>query len=362
MTSARGRLPLMALAGVSLLAALWGGLGRLGWPLPRLGAAAVLEHGPLMVVGFLGTLISLERAVALRRRWAYAAPLLAGLGALALLLGLPVHVGHALMAAGSAMLFWVFAMLAWRQPAAHLATMGIGAALWLAGILLWHAGQPLYRVSPWWAGFLVLTIAGERLELSRLLPVSAWGRAGFLLATAVFLAGLLVGLGPFAAGVRLSGVGLLGLALWLLRHDIAWQTLRRAGRPRFMAVCLLSGHLWLALGGLLWVFFGRFFVAGPYYDAMLHAVFLGFVFSMIFGHAPIILPAVLGVGMAFRRAFYLHWALLHLSLLLRIGGDLAEWMPGQRWGGLGNVLAILLFLGNTVRAVAAGPGGTHEPD
>lgn len=31
-------------------------------------------------------------------------------------------------------------------------------------------------------------------------------------------------------------------------------------------------------------------VAGPLYDAMLHTFFLGFVFGMIFGHAPIIFP------------------------------------------------------------------------
>jgi hypothetical protein len=89
---------------------------------------------------------------------------------------------------------------------------------------------------------------------------------------------------------------------------------------------------------------------------------VGFVFSMIFGHAPIILPSVLGIALPFHRTFYAHWALLHLSLVLRVGGDLAGWMPGQQWGGLGNALAILLFLANTVRAVAAGQGGLSESD
>ena len=39
-----------------------------------------------MVSGFLGTLIMLERAVALKQRWMYAVPLFAGLGWLAMLL------------------------------------------------------------------------------------------------------------------------------------------------------------------------------------------------------------------------------------------------------------------------------------
>ncbi len=355
------RLPFMALAGLSLLAALWGGLIRLGWPLPLVPTLPP-NHGPLLVTGFLGTLIGLERAVALKRRWPYGAPLLSGLGSLALLAGLNVHLGHGLMAAGGGFLIAVFVLLWRQQPTLYLATMGLGAVLWVAGTLLWHGGFALYQVAPWWIGFLVLTIAGERLELSRLLRLGAGSRAAFVTAVGLFLLGLLASFSVFAPGIRVAGVGLIALAAWLLRHDIAWRTLDRPGRPRFMAICLLSGHLWLGIGGVLWLLFGNVFAAGPYYDAMLHAIFLGFVFSMIFGHAPIILPSVLGVGLPFRRAFYCHWALLHASLALRVGSNLALWPPGQRWGGLGNALAILLFLANTVGAIVAGEGGQHEPE
>jgi hypothetical protein len=240
--------------------------------------------------------------------------------------------------------------------------MTLAAVLWVAGTVLWHLGFPFYRVVPWWAGFLVLTIAGERLELSRVLRVSSWARAEFLLWIALFVFGLVVGLGSFTAGVWLGGAGLLGLAGWLLRHEIAWRTLRRPGGPRFMGICLLSGHLWLAVAGALWMAYAHGFAAGPYYDAMLHAVFLGFVFSMIFGHALIILPSVLGVALPFRRVFYAHWALLHGSLLLRVVGDLAVWTPGQRWGGLGNAVAIVLFLISSAVAASVGQEGRREPD
>jgi hypothetical protein len=83
----------------------------------------------------------------------------------------------------------------------------------------------------------------------------------------------------------------------------------------------------------------------------LHAIFLGFVFSMIFAHAPIILPTITGLALPFQNIFYLHAGLLHLSLLLRIVGDLSLTLSLQRWGGLLNALAILLFLVNNVRAV-----------
>jgi hypothetical protein len=57
------------------------------------------------------------------------------------------------------------------------------------------------------------------------------------------------------------------------------------------------------------------------------------------------------MNMAFLRSFYLHVILLHLSLLLRVTGDLVNVPSAQKWGGALNALAILLFLVNSVRAV-----------
>lgn len=75
--------------------------------------------------------------------------------------------------------------------------------------------------------------------------------------------------------------------------------------------------MWLGIGGGLSLVFGAQ-VAGPRYDAVLHVVFVGFVISMIFGHAPIIFPAILGVPINFQPAFYIHLVLLHASLALRV--------------------------------------------
>ena len=64
------RMVLVAVAMTALLAGLWAGLLRLGWPWPILRSTLLVNHGPLMVSGFLGTLISLERAVAVSGLWA----------------------------------------------------------------------------------------------------------------------------------------------------------------------------------------------------------------------------------------------------------------------------------------------------
>ncbi len=87
---------------------------------------------------------------------------------------------------------------------------------------------------------------------------------------------------------------------------------------------------------------------------MLHMIFMGFVFSMIFGHAPIIVPALLGVQVPYTPLFYIHLSLLHLSLLLRMAGDLLLWLPGRRWGGMLNGVVVVLFLLVTAGTVMYG--------
>jgi hypothetical protein len=122
---------------------------------------------------------------------------------------------------------------------------------------------------------------------------------------------------------------------------------------RYIARCLYAGFIWLIIGGGMMLGIGAQY-AGPYYDAVLHIVFVGFVMSMIFGHAPIIFPAILQLQIIFQPAFYLHLLLLHLSLSVRVAGDMAS-APGIRqWGGLLNEVAIVLFLVTTGYAVWKG--------
>lgn len=344
------RLPLVALAMGALLLGMWEGLLRLGWGVEPLRPLWPMLHGPLMVCGFLGTLIGLERAVGTGRRWAYAAPVLAAVGAVVALAGLTAWLGPLLIVLSSAVLVAVMGLL-WRlHPGQDATVMWLGSGLWLIGNLLWLAGWPVPLVVPWWIGFLVLTIAGERLELSRMLRLSRRVQLLFGSLVGVVTGGILLTAFVYGPGVRVMGVGLMGMALWLMRYDIARRRLKAGGQARFIAVCLLLGCVWLAVGGLLAVIYGGI-MAGPDYDAMLHAVFLGFVFGMIFAHAPIVFPAVLHRPMRYTPVFYSHLLLLQASLLLRVSGDLLLWWPGRLWGGLLNVIVLLLFIVNTAVAL-----------
>jgi hypothetical protein len=140
------------------------------------------------------------------------------------------------------------------------------------------------------------------------------------------------------------GVLLVLCAAWLARFDLATRTVRGKGLTRYIALCLLTGYAWLALSGVVLAASGGSAGTRELWDAALHAFFLGFVFSMVFGHAPVILPAVMRVAFPFSAALYVPLAALHATLALRIAGDLAA-MPGLRAaGGIGGAASIALFI------------------
>jgi len=341
-------LPFILLSILALILALWAGLLRLGWAIPAVDNLALL-HGPLMVSGFLGVLIPLERAVAIRRKWMFAVPAVTGLGWISMFF-MPSF-GAVLLTIGSLGALAILGFMVRREPHIHTVIMGLGVLAWVVGNALWMIGLPVFQIVFWWMGFLVLTIGGERLELSRVLRPTPWQIRLFCGVVALFIAGMLLVSIDQLFGSRLFGLALIGLSLWFLRFDLARRNIRHP-KPltRYIALCLFGGYIWLGISGVIFLTFGALF-AGPLYDAALHSVFIGFVIAMIFGHAPIIFPAILGKQITFYRAFYLHLGLLHLSLLTRIIGDLSGNLPVRQWGGLFNEVAILLFLGMTIYSI-----------
>ena len=345
------RLGLLGLAGAALLAGLTGALVLLGLSMPTDAARLAGAHGLLMTLGFLGTLIALERAVALDRRWGYLAPLAAGFGGVSLIAGLPVGISAVLLTVGGAVFVAMYVAFDRIERSLHTSVQAVGALAWLVAALLLVWGRSVSAVVPWLATFLVLTIGGERLELSRLTRLSERARRAFIGATALFSAGVVATLIAPDAGIRLAGAGLLALAVWLVRNDVARRTVRTPGVTRFVALSLLAGYAWLAVAGACWLTFGSA-GDGPAFDTMLHAIFLGFVISMVFGHAPVILPAVLRTPLPYHPGFYAHLGLLHAGLLLRIvGGDVLGSIVAWQAGGVLNVSALVLFVASSMVAI-----------
>ena len=324
------------------------GLVRIGYELPALVTERAALHGPILAAGVLGTLIALERAAAISAvtgrslTLAHLAPLASGLGTALLLVSGATPPAQLLLAIGAAGLLGTNLEMVRRQPTLDVGVMAIGAVFLLVANTAWLAGRPIPLLVHWWMAFLLLTIVGERLELAKMRRLSQGAVWAFGLIVAAYVGAMVLIALDADLGIRLSGLAMLGLAAWLLRYDIAWLTVRRPGLPRFVAVCLLAGYGWLVVGGVIAVANGMLW-AGPTYDAMLHAILLGFVFSMIFGHAPIIFPAILGLRVGFHPLAYVPLALLQVSVAVRVVGDVGFDAQVRQLGGLLGVIAIALY-------------------
>ena len=354
---------LLPVAMASLLAGIWAGLVRLSWPLPSPDHLAAL-HGPLMVGGFLGTLIGLERATALDAAWPYLVPGLAALGALSLLSDAAPGLAAPLLTGSSLGMLGVYRVMLRRGATEATRMMMVGAAAWAIGNCLWMLGFAVFEVVGWWQAFIVLTIAGERLELGRVYSIPRSAARRLFVAVAIALVGLCGASAGIAGSRLLVGTSWVAIAVWLLQNDRSIRTRGEgpyAALQRYMAACLVSGYAWLAAGGAFTILVGEA-VAGPGYDAIQHAVFLGFAFAMIFAHAPIVAEVVVGVRVPFRSAFYVPLVALHASLAGRIAGDLLAAPATRQWGGLGNAVSLALFGAAVVgSALAASPRESHTP-
>lgn len=353
---ARGRVALLVLGAACLVAGVLGGLARLGWPIAL--PMAAVNHGALMTGGFLGTVVSLERAIALGKPFGYAAPLCAGLGAVLLLAGVR-EAGLVLEFAAPLFLAAVSVDILRRQPQTHIAVLLVASLAWAVGNAMNLAGAAPDATAAWWFAFLVLTIAAERLEMTRLMKRRPVAAPLFMGAVALVLAGALVSIVRAREGGIVFGAGLVALAAWLAAFDLARRTVRTEGFSRYAALALLGGYAWLAVAGFAWAAMAA--VDAAWRDAALHALGLGFVISMILAHAPVVVPVVARRRMRYVPFFYVPLVLLHASLLVRLAAG-----PGaatlRQWGGLFNAVTLLVFVGTLAYALSrkstTGPGPT----
>ncbi len=339
------RIPFMMLAVVNLLIGMWAGLLRMGWNFP--GTTLAVHHGAIMVGGFLTTLIALEKAVPLKRGIVLVIPLVS---ALSLMMIIPGYYQQGLffLLAGSVGLFLIHGYYLYLYPRDFSATlMMMGAMCLVVGNTMLLQQQFYPAAFPWWMGFLLLTITGERLELSKFLPVSKNNKyllVGFLF---LFVVGIII---PFhGVGKYFSGMALLGVAVWMMRHDVMRIGIRKEGLTRFSSIALVLANGWLILEGLLLMTLPETNLS---YDMLVHVFFVGYAFAMIFAHGPIILPGVLGIGLKpYHPILYFWLFLVQGSLLLRVGADAFANLEGRRISGILTVVGILLFFMTLVAQV-----------
>lgn len=337
-------LPFIAL---SLIIGIWTGWIRIGWNFPF--TQNIGDHGALMAGGFIGTLICLERTVSFKNKTALLIPIVNALSIIFFLIKLP-YIAYWLLLAGSIGLSLIYLKLYFEFSEIYILLMLAGSFCYLIGNVLLIKTSFYPVTAMWWIAFLYFTILGERLELSRYLQIKNVQKIFLIVLLFVYIVGILI---PFhGSGGYVTAVSFIGSAFWLFKFDMAKKSLQKEGQHFYSGIVLLTGYVWLIITGLF-LAYGAY--SGLLYDAAIHSFFLGFVFSMIFAHAPIILPGVLKLQInIFNRSLYFWFILLQASLLIRILSPFAASTHLKLTGGLINGIAIIGFLVNIIILVKIG--------
>ena len=326
---------LMPLILMGLIMGIVGGWIRLGYVAMPV-ASAAMSHGLLMVGGFMGTLICLERCMVMKHKGWLLIPLLGLVATAFFLLGYETYGMYALTLE-SIGLFIVLYLQTVKHKLPELALMCLGAVCWIIGNVLVIKTGFVPVGTTWWIGFILMTILGERLEFGKFLPNPRWSKAILYTLLTAFFVGLML---PFHEGGNwILGVCALFMGLWLLRFDMARISVRKEGYHRYIGLGLILGYIWLALFGLVLCLMD----SHPFfYDIFLHTFFLGFAFSMIWAHAPIILPTVFKRSQhAFHPLLWPFWILFQISLIGRMGSSLLLYPEARSWFGIINGWTVL---------------------
>jgi hypothetical protein len=328
------RLPIVVMAMFCLLSGLWSGLTRIGWDIRVLPITA--HHGAIMVGGFLGTLISLEKIIPLNKKALYIIPLLNVLSVVLFFVDQPRLAVYSLVISSVA-LFFVFLYYFRLQRDVIYIVMSFGALCWVIGNILLLTKRFYPLAFPWWAAFVLLIIAAERLELMKFLPVSSTNKKIFMAILFTFVVG--ASFSFHGIGSVLCGLALIGTSLWLLRNDLVAINLKKTNMAKYVAISLLTGYVALLFTGMFFLTLSNQWLN---YDIIVHGFFIGFVFSMIFAHGPMILPGIMGISTnPFSKILYVWLSLLHVSWIVRIFADVTMDMQIRKISGLLSAAAIL---------------------
>ncbi|MFT5090689.1 MAG: hypothetical protein ACI906_003611 [Candidatus Latescibacterota bacterium] len=328
---------------VILFVGLGSGLARLGWDASFLpGSSLSFRHGALLIGVWLTALAGLELARR-QRTWAYLSPLLAAAGGVWMCFA-PFARPPLVLLLVAAILLLLFNIIGARNRAPMAMPCRIaGSTFLLIGNVLLFPGMPSHVVTSWWFGFALFSLLGLRLDSG---DIHIGGKGRVLLIVLVLFALVGAAMKNYALGVefidpsalapwqRWGGDRLLGL---VMASAAIWLTVNERG-DSWSRLCVLGGSAFLALAGLIALYTGEI-LAGPIYEATVHAFFVGFAASLVLAHFR--LNSFLALGSL---------GVFYLSLALWIVGALAGWNTGKEISGLINILALLALAGIALRS------------
>lgn len=331
-------------------------------------------HGHLMVFGFLAILLATERYIGALafplNPIVHVMPFLVAAGTIIQLSGLifgvlPLTVaGATLLVAG--FIIYVYAITAVGRRSAQplpFRYMSLAAITLISGAILSIRLSPVQNL-PFMMlllGFPILTVLGERVELTRFVApaISAQARYGLWFVGIAFALILFQTLSPTTATRPIMIAWIL--LLLAVAVPMTWgerKLMTRGEKPlhRYLGIHLVAAYGWLLLGLLLLLVLAIKGQTIGLLDAAMHSLAVGFIGAMILAHAPIILPAIIGKTLREERLNTLPLWLLTVGNLLRVVSGVAgetgvrSALPGAVSGGL-TVLTVFTFVFFMARAI-----------
>jgi len=303
-------------------------------------ARVALYHPVIFISGFFGSLLSIERAIGLRKNFLFVIPVSLILGVLLL-----ITFGNPYLLVASSLLFSIPSIIVFRMGK-HLFYFLFSSVLFFLGNLFFVSGG-MRSGALALAESLVFYVLAERIELARIIKLKVSDILLFVLAFFAVLVGAFllyfneINSRFFPSSDNfpfyLIGFADLYLGMWFLLKDVAKRVIKiSGGLSRYSALAILLGHFSLLLGGFF-LFFGKW----RFWGESIHFMTLGFTFSMVFGHAPLIFPQILKIKPFFSRALYFPLSLLHFSVFIRF---LSAFFHNLKTLALSlNSLSILIF-------------------
>lgn len=341
----------MILGAIFFLSAVFIGIWRIailrGFLLPPI-PEWLPPHGEIMLGGFLASLIIFERMIALRINALIWVPYIYAFSAMMLHNGNPyVRTIHLVALAGWLLHRWIAyrKFHRWEKPLVEsVAFITLSSALMYPGGLLARPEVALQGLA-----FPVAVIAIERLEMSLLFKKMGARLVVFALIGWCFLWNLSTWQGIL--DLKNIGWATLLLVVSIALHDMALRgsknkkTLSTAhGLHNFLKLALILSYAWLFTAAIALILSTKI-SAAIQKDILFHLFGLGFVFTMILGHAPLILPAALG-KLPPTKAPVIPFLLFQTATIFRMVGDLALLKSVTVWqwtGWISGVIHIISF-------------------
>lgn len=301
-------------------------------------------HGNLMIGAFLGTLIIFERMFALPVKWLIWTPYIWGISSALIHIDFPLFKILNIVA----LLGWGIHRFIAYKTFKHLLNPLIEFLSYVAlSIALLSHGGLAGSIESALAGFsfAIAVIGAERIELT--LGFNRTSAKVLYLSLIVYLGISIINSLFYLIPVQIVGIILLFVSIGLIYNDsviivyVKGFALAQGALHKFARETLIVAYLWLIFASISIILWNQIQAVAK--DVVFHSIGLGFIFTMILSHAPIVLGSTLG-KMPKRIPSRILFYLFQLMTIVRVFTDLFVTVSVELWSWAGWITGTLHFI------------------